>query len=149
MESAHQIFTIRRGMTHKISEQSSNLIWISFQCPLLIVHNSDSEASENVTLPQNDANVQETNSAETNIPLDGSITTDPHPPPFPGPESNDSSKQQKHGKNIAFLCNPNDEVCKIHGHHILEFFSNDLDDIEKCKLAEECDCEQMLIMLTA
>jgi hypothetical protein len=38
--------------------------------------------------------------------------------------------------NIAFLCNPENEDENLRGSHTSQFFSNDLDDVEKSALAE-------------
>lgn len=51
--------------------------------------------------------------------------------------------------NIADLCNSNNEDSNLRRYHTLEFFSDELEDFEKCTLAKGCDSEWMLITLIA
>jgi hypothetical protein len=51
--------------------------------------------------------------------------------------------------NITFLCNPNNEDGKVRAHHMSEFFSDELDDVEKRALPERYKSKSTLIMLIA
>ena len=79
---------------------------------------------------------------ETDILIDDTIMTDEQAPP-PSLEFINSYRRQG-GMDVSFLCNPDNEDGNIRGYHTLE-----LDDVEMRTLAEECNCEQMLIMLIA
>ena len=51
-------------------------------------------------------------------------------------------------RKIAYLCNPNIEDVNVHGYHVSQFFSNELDDVEKPALAEGCKGERLTNLLT-
>jgi len=70
-----------------------------------------------------------------------------HPPPSPSPEFINSCELPEPRMNITNLCNPNNEDDNLRRHHTSELFSDELEDIQKRTLAEECDSKWMLITL--